>query len=80
MDQPRSVRFNCGHAMLCSKCLPTFMAQAAARCPHCRTPLRSMEKMHFGEHVSREGRPQLIAVKLTARQTLVSREGTDEPS
>ena len=37
------------------RCLANFLTQPNARCPNCRTPVRNMRDMTFGDHVSLQG-------------------------
>ena len=50
MDAPREVRFACGHAIVCSGCLPSVVQQHC-KCPTCGVPFGAEPVMERGRHV-----------------------------
>ena len=50
MDAPREVRFACGHAIVCSGCLPSVVQQHR-KCPTCGVAFGAEPVMERGQHV-----------------------------
>jgi len=54
MSEPRYFRFGeCGHSLLCRKCMETFMCRPGPQCPNCRSPV-SRERLIQGDNVASE--------------------------
>ena len=49
-DQPRELRFVCGHAICCRDCLPMVLRQG--KCPTCRTAFEEAPILEEGAHVA----------------------------
>ena len=55
LENPRHVRFGCGHSCLCRECLETFMQQPRPACPTCRQPVSASDSaLLLGTHVAAE--------------------------
>ena len=49
-EAPREVRFACGHATVCSACLPSVV-DTHRKCPTCNTPFGAQPIAEQGAHV-----------------------------
>ena len=55
LENPRHVRFGCGHSCLCRECLEAFMQQPRPACPTCRQPVSASDSaLLVGTHVAAE--------------------------
>jgi hypothetical protein len=73
MSEPRYFRFGeCGHSLLCRKCMETFMRRPGPQCPNCRSPV-SRERLIQGDNVASEDtfiRPLAAAAAAPVLMTL----------
>ena len=59
-EAPREVRFACGHALVCSGCLPAIVEQCK-KCPTCDRPFGAQPVAERGTHV--RGAPTFVLPK-----------------
>lgn len=75
LENARDVRFNCGHAVVCKKCLDIMLRPSATtpRCPTCRSLLGNPSGMSFGKDIAR-----LETFLETEEENLDEEEGLQE--
>jgi hypothetical protein len=59
-EAPREMRFACGHALVCSACLPVVVEQCK-KCPTCDWPFGAQPVAERGTHV--RGAPTFVLPK-----------------